>query len=310
MKKKLLSVLIICLSLVMIAACGGAEDEADSGDSGNTGGDNGDEAEGDTGGDTLLAKIKEKGVVKVGFANEAPYAFKNEDGELTGAAVEVARAVFKELGVTKMEGQLADWGQLIPGVKTGKFDVITAGMAINPDRCEQIDFAHPGIVYGEGMVVESGNPLDLHSYDDIAANPDVTVAVMSGATEVEFLKSAGVSEDQIKTYSDIAATLGAVQTGRAGVTTATDLTVKKAMKSAGEGLEFVEDFEQPDVEGVPSYGAAGFSQDSDALREAFNTELDKLKESGKLAEVIKSVDLFGESNVIKEDITTEELCAG
>lgn len=299
MKKRLVAILIICLSLMVMTACGSG---------GSTGG--GGEDGGEGGGDSKLAKIKEEGVVTVGFANEAPYAYK-EDGELKGAAVEVARAVFKELGVDKVEGQLAEWSQLIPGVKTGKFDVITAGMAILPERCEQIDFAHPSIKYGEGMVVKKGNPLDLHSYKDIAANSDVTVAVMSGATEVEFLKNAGVKEDQIKPYDDIAATMNAVKTGRADATTATELTVKMAMESSGGGqLEYVKDFTQPDVPNVPSYGAAGFSPDSDELRKAYNDTLEKLREEGKLSQTIKSVEFFGDSNVITEDITTEELCSG
>lgn len=284
MRKKLILLATLCASLLLLAACGG--------------------------GGSALERIKEEGVVTVGFANEAPYAYK-ENGELKGAAVEVAKAVFKKMGVEKIEGQLAEWNQLIPGVKTGKFDVITAGMAILPERCDQIDFAHPTMKYGEGLVVQKGNPLDLHSYADIAANPEVTVAVMSGASEVGFLKSAGVKESQIKTYSDIAATLNAVKTGRADATTATALTLKMALDSAGgDQLMFVEDFKQPDVPNVPSYGAAGFAPDNDELRKAYNEILDEMKKSGELAEIIKSVKYFDESNVIKKDITTEELCSG
>lgn len=293
MKKRLLSILMIAFSIMLLAACGSEESSG--------GGD---------GGDSALAKIKEQGYVTVGFANEAPYAYK-EGNELKGVAVEIAKAAFKNMGIEELRGEIAEWKQLIPGVKTGKFDLITAAMAIKPNRCEQIDFGMPGIKYGEGMVVEKGNPLSLTSYKDIAENPDVKVAVMSGATEVDFLKSAGVSEDQIETYPDIAATLDAVKTGRAQATTATELTVKKAMKSTGgESLEYVEDFEQPDVEGVPSYGAAGFAQDADELREAYNAELEKMRESGELAEIVNSVEFFGDNNLITEDITVEQLCKG
>src|SRR5690606_15088518 len=110
---------------------------------------------------------------------------------------EIAKAVFKELGVDKVEGHLSDFGQLIPGLQAGKFDVITAGMAVLPERCEQVDFGELEIMYGEGLIVQKGNPENLHSYEDIAANPDITVAVMSGTTEIEFLQEIGVSEDQI-----------------------------------------------------------------------------------------------------------------
>ncbi|MDX1522826.1 MAG: transporter substrate-binding domain-containing protein, partial [Anaerolineae bacterium] len=114
--------------------------------------------------ESTLERIQREGVVRVGFANENPYAFAKPDGTLSGEAVEVARAVFQALGVEEMEGVLTEFGSLIPGLQAGRFDVITAGMYVNPNRCEQILFADPEYQIGEALVVEAGNPLDLHSY--------------------------------------------------------------------------------------------------------------------------------------------------
>lgn len=290
------AVLLLAITFVFSLAACGAED--------------GDGTQG--GGEEQLStldRIKEAGVVKVGFANEAPYAYE-ENGELTGAAVEIAKAVFAELGVDEVQGELQEFGNLIPGLRSGKFDVITAGMAIIPDRCGSVSFGEPEIMYGEGMVVKKGNPENLKSYEDIANNEDIKVAVMSGATEIEFLKEMGVSEKQIMQVPDIAAGITAVQTDRAHVTTATDLTVKKAMLAAeSDELEFVEDFIQPDVEGNPSYGAAAFHNNADDLREAYNEVLKEFKESGKILEIIET-DLWGENNLVDPDLTTAEICAG
>lgn len=285
MFKKSFLVLFSLLMVGTLAACGGNSPE------------------------NALERILEEGTVKVGFANEAPYAYE-EDGELKGAAVEIAKAVFAEMGVNNVEGELQEFGNLIPGVQNGKFDVITAGMAIIPDRCDSVDFGEPEIMYGEGMVVKSGNPENLKSYDDIANNPDIKVAVMSGATEIKFLEQSGVSSDQIMQVPDIAAGVAAVQSGRAHVTTATDLTVKKAMLDAdSEELEFVMDFVQPDVEGVPSYGAAAFHKDADSLREAYNEILKEFKESGKILEIIED-ELWGENNIVDPSLTTAQICEG
>lgn len=169
MKNKIILIGLI-LILASLAACGGS--------------------------DNSLESIQDSGTVEVGFANESPYAYE-EDGELKGAAVDIATAVFAELGVDNVEGKLSDFGELIPGVQAGQFDVVTAGMAINPERCENALFGEPEMVYGEGLVVEAGNPLSIESYEDIADNPDVTVVVMEGATEIEFLKSEGVDDDQL-----------------------------------------------------------------------------------------------------------------
>src|SRR5690625_4895947 len=149
-------------------------------------------------GGNKLEELQEKGKVVIGFADEKPYGYENEDGELTGASVDTAKAVFKELGIDKVEGHLADYSELVPGLGAGKFDAITSGMAITPDRCEEAAFAEPDMKYGEGLIVQKGNPLDLHSYEDIADNPDATVSIMSGATEVDFVQSEGVDEGQIQ----------------------------------------------------------------------------------------------------------------
>ncbi|WP_088051115.1 ectoine/hydroxyectoine ABC transporter substrate-binding protein EhuB [Virgibacillus dakarensis] len=292
--KKTLLISVCCLVLIMLAACGSDDASGDGGKSGN-----------------LLDELKEKGTVTVGFANEEPYAYQTDDGELKGAAVDIATAVFKELGVDNVKGQLADFKQLIPGLNAGKFDVVTAGMAITPDRCENADFGEPEMMYGEGLIVQKGNPLDLHSYKDLAEK-NATVSIMSSATENEFVKKEGVSEEQIQSAPDIPATFSAVESGRADATTGTEMTVKMALESSGnDKLEFVEDFEQPeDIEGVPSYGAAAFHKDNDKLREAYNEKLAELKESGKIAELLEANGFNGETNSVPDGITAESVCSG
>lgn len=153
--------------------------------------------------------------------------------------------------------------------------------------------------------------MNLHSYKDIADNPDIKVAVMSGATEKDFMLREGIAENQITTVPDIPASFSAVESGRAHVTTGTEMTIKMALESANnEKLEFVNDFEQPDIEGVPSYGAAAFLNGDDDLREAYNAELQKLKESGKLAELIEPYGFTEEMNTVDPSITTASICSG
>ncbi|GGA84641.1 ectoine/hydroxyectoine ABC transporter substrate-binding protein EhuB [Ornithinibacillus halotolerans] len=283
--RKILVALFLCLSVVFLAACGSGEDDK-------------------------LAKLQDEGKVTIGFANEKPYAYE-ENGELKGAAVDIAKAVFAELGVEEVESELLDFGQLISGLNAGQFDVITAGMAIRPDRCENVAFGEPEMKYGEGLVVQNGNPQNLESYEDIANNPDVVVAVMQGATENGFLKEAGVDPDQILSVPDIPASIAAVESGRADATTATEFTIKDAMNSANsDKLEFVETFQQPDVEGVPSYGAAAFNQNDTELLEAYNEVLAELKADGTVAKLLEENGFSEQMNMVPDEITTEKICNG
>ncbi|CAM3543283.1 ectoine/hydroxyectoine ABC transporter substrate-binding protein EhuB [Marinicrinis lubricantis] len=184
-----------------------------------------------SGGNTL-EKIKSEGKVVVGFANEKPYAYQDENGELKGEAISVATAVFKNMGIEEIEGKLVEFGSLIPGLQAGRFDVITAGMYITPDRCEQVVFAEPEYSIGEALGVIEGNPKDLHSYEDIANNPDAKIAVMQGAIEIGYLEQVGVKDDQIVKVPDQAAALNAVQSGRADAVTMTSMSLKSILESA------------------------------------------------------------------------------
>src|SRR5690606_5411399 len=136
---------------------------------------------GDAPSDTL-AKAKREGKLRVGFANEPPFAYQESDsGRLTGEAPEIARVVLKELGVGETDGVLTEFGSLIPGLQAGRFDMIAAGMYVLPERCEQIDFSDPSYSVGAAFVVAKGNPLELHGYADVAAHPTARLAVVAGA---------------------------------------------------------------------------------------------------------------------------------
>ncbi len=270
----------------------------------------GSDGENSSGGKSLLEELQEKGEIKVGFANEKPYAYE-EDGELKGAAVEIAKTVLKNLGIEKVDGQLSEFGNLVPGLTAGKFDVITAGMAITPDRCENVAFGEPEIQYGEGLIVQSDNPMDLHSYKDVATNPDIKIAVMSGATEIDFLLREGVDDSQIMRVPDIPASFSAVESGRADATTGTEMTIKMALESSNnDKLEFVNDFQQPEIEGNPSFGAAAFRIDDKEFRDAYNEELAKLKENGEIGPLIEISGFSEEMNVVDLDLTTASICSG
>ncbi len=183
------------------------------------------------GGDTLQRAL-ETGTITIGYANEKPYAYE-ENGEMRGEAIDIATTIFHRLGIENVEGQLVAWDTLIPGLQAGRFDVITAGMYITPERCQQVIFAEPEYKIGEALAVAEGNPHQLYSYEDIAANPDVTIAVMQGAIEVEYLLAAGVSQNQIQQVPDQAAALAALESGRVDAITMTTLSMKSILESAG-----------------------------------------------------------------------------
>lgn len=287
----------LCLvSLTLLFGCSSKEDNAAS------------SSDATTKNETTLAKAQREGYVSVGFANEKPYAYATADGKLTGEAVEVARKVLSNMGIKEMDGVLTEFGSLIPGLKAKRFDLITAGMFINPDRAKQADFANPEYSIGEAIAVKKGNPLDLHSYKDISENDKAKIAVMTGALELDYLKKSNIPESRIVTVPDQPSAIAALQSGRVDAITMTGPALQAMLESAGDDkLERVMDFEQPVIDGksVRGYGAAVFRLDDDDFREAYNAELKKLADSGELLKILQQ---FGfTEQELPGDVTAEEL---
>ena len=64
--------------------------------------------------ETTLKQLQDAGVVRLGFANEAPYSYALPDGSLAGIDFDLMKLVFAELGVPKVEGVLTPFGSLMP----------------------------------------------------------------------------------------------------------------------------------------------------------------------------------------------------
>lgn len=286
----------LLLPALLLSACG---------NNSTSGGNGGNEPQAKT----TLEQAVERGYVTVGFADENPYAYKNEEGELTGEAVEIARVILDRLGIEEMRGEVTEFNALIGGLQAKRFDMITAGMFINPDRCAAVLFADPEYSIGEGLAVKSGNPLGLNSYASIAANKDAKVAVMAGAVEIGYLEASGVTESQMLIVPDQNAAISALQAGRADAMTMTGPALQSRLAEANDSsLERVMDFEQPVVDGesVRGYGASAFRMDDTSFRDAFNAELAKMKESGELLEILQE---FGfTEQELPGDMTAQQLC--
>lgn len=266
--------------------------------------------DGDDDGRPVLDRMRERGVARIGFANEAPYAYLDPaTGRLTGEAPEVARAILGRLGVERVEGVLTEFGALIPGLQAGRFDLIAAGMYITPTRCREVAFSNPTYGIGEALVVRQGNPHELHSYADIAANPAVTLAVVTGAIQRRYALASGIAERQIAVYSDAPSALAAVAAGRADAYGGTSLTVADLLaKAADPRLARATPFTDPVIDGqeVRGYGAFVFRKSDAALRAAIDRELaDYLGTEAHLAQVAP----FGFAREhLPGDVSAESLC--
>lgn len=256
--------------------------------------------------ETTLERAKKDGYIRIGFANEAPFGYATPDGKLTGEAPEVAKAVLAKIGIPQVDGVLTEFGSLIPGLKAGRFDIIAAGMFINPKRCQEIAFSEPSYGIGQAMLVKQGDPKGIKDYSSIKANPDLKLAVMSGAVEVGYAKDAGVPESQLVMLPDQSSLLQAVQSGRADAASLTALSIADMAKK-GEGVESTTPFGEVAGKSVKGHGGFGFRKEDKDLYQAFNDELKKFIGS---PEHIALVTPFGFGKDYLPNKTMEQLCKG
>lgn len=262
----------------------------------------------DTGGDSnLLESLKEKGTVTVGFAGEAPYSFE-ENGQLTGATVALHREIFGNLGIDTLDGVNADFGALIPGLQANRFDVVSAGMSILPERCEQAAFSDPEFNYTTALMVPQGNPKGLTDLQSVA-DSNAKLSTMTGAIESDYADSLGISSTQVATPQD---GMDAVTSGRADVFALTGISLNWMKTNNPQApVDVTESFVQV-IDGVPQVGAGGtvFRTNDKELLDAYNAELKKI--TSDPAKYLSIVGDFGftEAELPDPELTTAKLCEG
>ncbi|MFJ7771488.1 ectoine/hydroxyectoine ABC transporter substrate-binding protein EhuB [Streptomyces sp. NPDC097107] len=260
----------------------------------------------DVEGGDLLDRLKAQGVARLGIAGEIPFGYIDKNGELTGEAPELAKAIFKRLGVDRVQPVPTEFGSLIPGLASQQFDVVAAGMYINPDRCQQVIFSDPDYQMLDAYIVRKGNPLGLHNYKDVFKKK-ARFATGTGYAEIAYAVEHGIKEDDILIVPDQVAGLNAVESGRVDVFAGTALTVREVVKKSSKA-EATEPF-SPIIDGRPKVDGGGFAfrPNETNLRDAFNVELQKLKKSGELLRILKP---FGFTENEMTDLTAKELCGG
>lgn len=225
--------------------------------------------------DGSLERARKAGLLRIGYAVEAPYAFITPQGEVTGQSPELAQRIAARLGIPNVEWRLVEFGELISELRLGRIDVIAAGMFITRERAKLVSFSEPIFRAQPGLLVARGNPHGLHSYTDILAQQRVRVAVLSGAVEGEALRQAGLDEDRLVVVPDAQTGSVAVQTGLADALALTAPTINwMVLRQPSPKTEVASPFSQPggDFDKCQGYGAFVFRKQDEELQEAWNRE--------------------------------------
>lgn len=260
---------------------------------------------------TTLDRAKKAGVIRVGFANENPYGYADPTGKLTGEAPTVAGEILKQMGVPKMEGVLTTFDALIPGLKAGRFDMVTAGMFITPERCQEVLFSDPDYVVTDSFAVRKGDARSQGVVDlPTLAKSSAKAGTTKGGVIIDQAAANGLGKSRLTIFPDDNSGMEALQTGRIDVFMGTTLTMRENLARAKNGKLAMTPAFIPKVDGKPQLGAGGyvFRKQDAAFRDQFNAKLKQLQQSGELVELVKPFGFSSAEIDAAEGHSAAELC--
>lgn len=210
--------------------------------------------------DDSLARIRQDGVIRIGYALEPPYAFLAEDGQVSGESPEIAKLIVSRLGVKRIEWRLVGFSELINDLNQGYIDVIAAGMFITPQRNEWVRFSEPTFHVQQGLLVAKGNPLGLHGYQQAMKKAGVRLAVLTGSIEEQLLQKLGMADDRLLRVPDAQTGKAAVETGQADGLALSQPSLRWAIQESPiAATELASPFTQPDRVEFKHHGYGAFA---------------------------------------------------
>lgn len=266
-------------------------------------------AEPDSGG--LLAEAIESGILKTAFVAARPVAYVDEDsGEATGSGLDLVRALTGSLGIAEVETIFVSFDTMIPGLDAGRWDLSAFPFFITPERCAAVAFTDPVAKFTQGALVAPGNPLEVHNYDDLAANDSIRVATQAGSAEEGWAKDAGVPDSRIQSFQEERLAIEAVRQGRADVYLQAAFSLTQVEENYGvTDVEVASPFAGPSIDGVEQIAYAGFAlrhEDVDLL-EGLNAEIAALIDAGTLLG-IQAPYGYTEVQMPEPDVRAKDLC--
>ncbi|MEX8493364.1 transporter substrate-binding domain-containing protein [Sphaerotilus sp.] len=213
-------------------------------------------------------------VLRVGYALEAPYAFLDAQGHLQGEAIDTLRAALQRLGLPEPVWVHVEFPRLIHELRSGRIDVIAAGLFITPERATQVEFTRPTTSVRPGLLVTAGNPLGLHALGDLQRTSGARLAVLDGSVEWTQAREAGIPEAQLLRVPDPAGALAAMRSGQAVAFALSTPSLRWILRESPDTLALATPFEVPRRAGQPDIGYPAYAfRRGDPMRERIDLAL-------------------------------------
>lgn len=259
--KRILSLLLSAI-LVFTISCGGNNSNA-----GNVSSDN----------DNSLQKVKDAGKLILGLDDTfAPMGFRDENGEVVGFDIDLAREVAGRLGV-ELEIKPIEWSSSILSLNKGDVGVLWNGVTINEARKQQVNFSNP-YLNNRLVIVKAVDDNTINSKDDLKGK---VLGVQVGSNDEALTADPSSKEaKEIRRYDVNVNAFLDLQAKRIDAVIIDEVAAQYYISE--KKVPFVVVDNSPLTEEL--YGI-GFRKSDEKLLAEVNKILDEMKADGKAAEI-------------------------
>lgn len=199
-----------------------------------------------------------------------------ENGEITGADVEIAKAIAEKMG-RELEITNIDFDAALTGAATGKYDMAVAGITANDDRRKNMNFSVDYYTASQAIIVMKEST--IASAADLEGK---TVACQEGTTGEQYLLDNGYAIQSFKTGAEA---VTAMKAGKVDAVVIDDAVAKAlSAEQGGATIVLAEALTQE------AYAIA-LQKGNDELTAEIDKVLGELKADGTLAKIFEKYDL-------------------
>lgn len=261
MLKRIIAALLISVMMFSLAACG--KDSRDT------------SAEQDK----SLQYIKDNGKFIVGLDDSfPPMGFRDENNEIVGFDIDLAKAVCEKLGV-ELVLQPIDWDAKEQELATKNIDCIWNGLSLTPNNQKNMTTTKSYMTNKISLVVKNDSPIG--KLEDMAGK---SLALQSGSAAEETLDSEDNKDfkdslSQINPFADYSTAMLDMESGHSDAVLMDSVVANYMINDLGKDYKVLDDTLLEDKYVI------GFRKGDQALADAVWNALKELKTEGKIEEI-------------------------
>lgn len=229
----------------------------------------------------VLENVKKAGVLKVGTETEfAPFDFIDK-GKHVGLNVDLFDEIGKEMGV-KIEWVTLPWDGVLPGLETGKFDIVAGPATITKKRLERYKFSPP-IAEATVALLKKKGDASIKKPEDVAGKATGAGKATAQLAQLQAFVKTLPKQGEVKEYVGFNEAYADLAAGRIA-----------AVGNSLPNIAFVAQTNPIFEVVLPTFGVKtyfGFPENADAehasLNAAVATAMAKIKADGRMGKIQK-----------------------